>query len=615
MDTLEAKKGIALQISHALKQEFGLNMPEEEVALLVQDGGVEGVDIECRIAMRVAKDAKLPPQEIAKRILPHLSAISYARASVSGGYINFTLTPEFYAGFISQAEGPETCAPRKSGKVIVEYPSVNPNKPLHIGHLRNAILGDCISSLLSECGNTVVRMNYIDDLGLQVAQSLCYYIGQGGVQAGKKFDHLLGEQYVEVAAQMESDPALKAKVEGIMHGLEHGGDVCAKGREMCRRCVEAQAQTLNAYGIAQDVLVWESDIVRAGLLSKCLTLLEREGVLVLEREGKNAGCKVIRLGTHPEFKGLEDADKVIVRSNGVATYTAKDIAFQMWKLGLIDAHLKFGDSGIRTVGGRTVVTSCDDGAAGAQYNNADTAINIIGVEQEYPQKVVRVALEMAGLADARRRYVHIAYGHARLKEGRFSGRKGTWMGYSADELLQESVERARALISSRFKEYTGDEREAIARAVGVSAIRFSFIRISPEKELVFEWDKALTFEGDSGPYLQYSYARALHILDKEPIDANWRGALQYSEPEEHKLILAIARFSEVLNKAATLYEPHRIADYALALCSEFNAFYAKCRVVGAPKDVCEGRKRLVARFAATLEKCLRVLGIPVIRNM
>lgn len=613
MNILRVKRIISTEVSNALAKEFGITMPAGEVALLVQDGGVEGVDIECRIAFRFAKEAKLPPQDIAKRLLPHLADIEYVSASVAGGYINFVLTKQFYSSFLSQHDAP---APATGRKVIVEYPSVNPNKPLHIGHLRNAILGDCISSLLAECGHRVIRMNYIDDLGLQVAQSLCYYLEHGAhVAAAKKFDHLLGEQYVEVAAHMETDTALKEKVEKIMYDLEHGGEVCAKGREMCLKCVAAQAQTLNAYGIAQDVLVWESDIVRAGLLSKALAVLEEKGVLVSEREGKNAGCKVIRLSGHPEFKGMEDADKVIIRSNGVATYTAKDIAFQMWKLGLTDANLKFCESPVTTATGDRVATSCQDGAPSPEFNGADTVVNIIGVEQEYPQKVIRAALEMAGFKDAVHRYVHVAYGHARLREGRFSGRKGTWIGYSADELIDESVSRARALVGDRFREYSEEEKEVIARAAGVAAIRFSFVRISPEKELVFEWDKALTFEGDSGPYLQYSYARAMHILDKEDADAQWDGTPVLTEPAEKKLARSIAKLDEVLLKAAELYEPHRVADYAIALCSDFNAFYASCRVIGSEKDVCESRKRLVAKFARALERCLKILGIPAIRNM
>lgn len=613
MNILEVKRIISDRIASALAQEFGIRMATEEAALLVQDGGVEGVDIECRVAFRVAKEARLPPQEIAKRLLPHLKGIEQASASVAGGYINFVLTQQFYSSFLSQPDAP----PKSTGKkIIVEYPSVNPNKPLHIGHLRNAILGDCISSLLAECGHHVVRMNYIDDLGLQVAQSLCYYL-EHGRQAGtaKKFDHMLGEQYVEAAARMETDPALKAKVEKIMYELEHGGEVCATGREMCLKCVSAQAQTLNAYGIAQDVLVWESDIVRAGLLSKALALLEEKRVLVAEHEGKNAGCKVIRLGGRPEFRGMEDADKVIIRSNGVATYTAKDIAFQMWKLGIVDASLRFCKSPIITAAGKRVATSCEDGVPESEFNGADAAVNIIGVEQEYPQKVIRAALEMAGFKDAAHRYAHVAYGHARLKEGRFSGRKGTWIGYSADELLEESVVRARALVGDKFREYSGHEKEMIARAVGVAAIRFSFVRISPEKELVFEWDKALTFEGDSGPYLQYSYARAVHILDREPVRARWDGVPILAEPAEKKLARSIARFDEVLLKAAELYEPHRIADYAIGLCSDFNAFYASCRVIGSESDVCESRKLLVAKFAHTLERCLKILGIPAIRDM
>ncbi len=609
---LKLKSGIAEDIGRILKSEFALDLPQSEILNMVQDGGIEGVDVECRIAFRVAKQLRMAPQEIAQRIMAGLKS-EYYTVNNANGYLNFAFTDKFYSEFVERGEGD---VQKTNVKVIAEYPSVNPNKPLHIGHVRNAIIGDCVSNILEMAGHDVVRMNYIDDLGLQVAQSLLRYLEGNTGSPQKKFDHYLGEQYVEVAKLMETDADARKRVEEIMKHLEEGdAEICGKGREMCEKCVYAQGQTLQALRISHDVLVWESDIVHARLLQESLELLEKNGILVRKSEGKYKDCMVVELSTLPQFKGMEDADKVFVRANGVATYTAKDIAFQMWKFGIIGNGLEFCKANIKQVDDRQLHTSCAHGLRSERFNNAHKVINIIGVEQEYPQTVIKVVLEKAGFGKQAGNYVHIAYGHAKLKEGRFSGRKGTWIGYSADELIKESITKAYTLVSDRFKNYDEDEKKRISESVGIGAIRFSFIRLGPEKELVFDWERALNFEGDSGPYLQYSYARAHHILENEGMDEGWKGRMVFKEKEERRLIGTLAVFDEVFAKASDEIAPHRIADYSLELCSDFNSFYANCRVIGEEKDVSESRKRLVARYKETLQKCLRILGIPIIENM
>ncbi len=614
---IEIKKEISGKASVALEKEYGIAIAKEEVLNLVQDGGVEGVDVECRIAFRVAKDAKAKPAEIAEKIMPHLESGHYTMKNANG-YINFTLTEKFYTDFVGKYEHRFA----KNGvKVIVEYPSVNPNKPLHIGHLRNGIIGDCIANLLDYGGFDVVRMDYIDDLGLQVAQSLWACMRGATVEKGKKYDMWLGEKYVEAARMYEESADVKREVEELMRKLEEGDETVSRmGREMAVQCVEAQKITLQRLNIFQNVLVWESDIVHAKLMRNGLDLLEKKGILkTAGGDSKYAGCKIIELSGHPMFKHLTDADKVLVRANGVATYTAKDIAFQMWKLGIIKDELLFDKFSMQK-NGALLFTSNAKGQQ-ANFSNAKKVVNIIGVEQEYPQNVIKVSLDMAGFKEEANNYRHISYGHATLKAERtshrkkLSGRKGTWIGFSADELVEESVSRAHALISDKFRDYGEEEKKGISEAVGISAIRYSFIRLGPEKELVFDWEKALSFEGDSGPYLQYAYARAVHILDKETIDDYWDGKLVFTEKSELQLIREIAKFPEVCARAVDTYAPQNMADYAIKLCSAFNSFYAACRVIGEEKGVSESRKRLVKKYAEALEACLHILGIPVIRNM
>ncbi len=559
-------------------------------------------DWESRDAFKLARILKKNPLQIAEDIIREFKSEWFEGESIKG-YMNFRYSTKLREKIVREFKGEKWLKER----IIIEYPSVNPNKPLHIGHLRNALLGDSTANILENAGAKVIRMNYIDDLGLQVAQSLWSYMKKP-IEPKEKFDFYIGKEYVKVAKLMEENPKTKKEVEDIMKALEKGNNEISKiGREMAEKCVKAQGETLERYGIYHDVLVWESDIVHAKLLDKAMKELEEKGILK-EGENKLAGAKIVKLSDHPEFKDLKEGDKVFIRSNGVATYTAKDTAFQMWKFGIIDG-LKFGEAW-KQKNGKLVYTS--GGREEKEFNNGDWVVNVIGREQEYPQKVIRVVLEMAGYKKEAEHYYHLSYGHARLKEGKFSGRKGTWQGYTADELLEESINRAEEIIKER---YTEEVVRDIAVKVGVGAIRFSFLRISPDKELIFDWEKALSFEGDSGPYIQYAYARANRILEKNPIDGSWTGSYAYEHPREKALIKRITEWEIEREQAVRNLAPYIVANYLLDLAGEFNKFYVECRVTGEEKEVEEGRKRLVKKYLEILEEGMNILGIPIVERM
>lgn len=603
-------KNIANEIRNAVKKEYETEISEADILPLIQLGGIEGVDIECRIAFRMAKQLKSNPHQIAEKLLPHIKSELYD-ASSNGGYINLRLTNAFYESVLT--DGELASKSKEKLKIIVEYPSVNPNKPLHIGHLRNAILGDCLSTLYEFCEHDVVRMNYIDDLGLQVAQSLWDYAKLEG-RNGKKFDHWLGKRYVEISKLME-DEKVREQVEEIMRKLEKGDAELIKiNREMCELCVKAQHDTLQKIGVFHDVLVWESDIVNAGILDKSMDVLRKHNVLKVKKEGKHAGCEVVELSNHPMFKNLKDADKVFIRSNGVATYTAKDTAFAMWKFGIVKDEMKFSKEYLQS-NGKWLYTSAENGSENIVFNCASKVVNIIGVEQEYPQKIIKIVLEVAKFKNESENYVHISYAHARLPRGKFSGRKGTWIGYTSDELIDESMRRAYNKISDRFSQYDEKTKVSISKSVGIGAIRYAFTKISPEKELVFDWDKALSFEGDSGPYIQYSRTRAIHILEKEGMDDEWNGQLTLKTEIEKALVRQISMLSIVIENAVENNTVHKINDYATELASIFNKFYGECRVIGEEKNVRETRKRLIVKYLKTMDTCMKILGIPPVSNM
>lgn len=596
MSFIDIRNEIAKEISVIL------NVNYDDVINLVQKSGVATADVESRVAFRFSKQMGKNPIEIAEELKNKMKQDKWTIENVKG-YLNFKFKNEFYIELLKEKNEMK----KKKEKVIIEYPSVNPNKPLHIGHLRCAVLGDSTSKLLQLNGYDVIKMNYIDDLGLQVAQ-IAWYIDKMKIEPnGKKYDLWLGEEYVNASKLADEN---KEEIEKLMHVMEKGHGY--KVREMCMKCVLAQHETLHKLNIYHNVLVWETEIVQNKLLSEAMEELENKGILV-DGEEKYAGCKIIKFSDNEKFKNMLDADKVFIRANGIATYTAKDIAFQMWKFGLIKNKMSF-ERLYKQVNGEELFSSVSiDTKKQFDFNHCDRVINVIGMEQKYPQEVIKTTLELAGYEQAQD-YVHLSYGHAKLADVKFSGRQGTWIGYTVDEVLSESISRAYELINEKFKDYSQEEKEKISTAVGIGALRYSFIKINPEREIVFEWDKALSFDGDSGPYLQYAYARALHILQKTG-DKN-TGKYKITNDYEKELIKKIIEFEDIISVSSDNVTPNKVAEYALDLCSTFNSFYANCPVSSEKDNEIKNlRKKIIELFIEKLGLSLDVIGVPRIERM
>lgn len=568
-------------------------------------------DLSSSICFELAKQARKAPREIAQRVASKVPGDALvAKVETAGaGYVNFFFNhAEFGSAVLGEAlaEKERYGAGRKRReKVLIEYPSVNPNKPWHIGHARNAVLGDSLARIMEFCGYAVERVNYIDDLGLQVAQSVWGYENISKSAEGK-FDHWLGRMYVDVAKRAE-EGNVAAEVREILRRMEEGGnETAALARSVCERCVAAQLETAAQMRIAQDVLVWESDLVRAGIYAKALGEALRTGVAEKEQGGKNAGCVIARLSESSEFRDLESPDKVLVRSDGTATYTGKDFAFQMWKFGRISDKM-----GYKAFGGALWSSG---GAEEKQFGNASVVINVIGVEQRYPQAVIRRMLELMGYAREAKNSVHLAYEHVWLPEAKFSGRKGTWIGSTADEALEEATERAHGLIKEKFAALPEAEKNAIAEAVGVAALRFGLVRVSPEKRITFDWQQALSLEASSAPYLQYAHARGCRIIEKAGAAAAADASL-LTDDREIELLRVMAKFPSAVQKACREYRPHVVAEYLLDLAAAFNTFYNALPVLGAEAALRSARLALVDAARITLRNGLELLGITALERM
>ncbi|VVB66545.1 Arginine--tRNA ligase [Candidatus Gugararchaeum adminiculabundum] len=602
----EAKGEIAKIIAKAA------GVSEQEAANSLELPKNEFGDLASTIAFALAKKEKKSPIIIAREIAGKIKPSGFVeKVEATGPYLNFFFSGKFFSELIAAAEKKEFGkGNEKKKKVLVEFPSVNPNKPWHVGHLRNAVLGDSLSRILEFYGFEVERENYIDDLGLQVAQSVWGYLHLDSKIEGKA-DHWLGKQYVEVAKKIGEDKKVEGETREIVKKLEEGGnEVARKGRELCSQCLKAQNETAFDYNVYSDILVWESDVIRTiyktgmGMLGCCESIVK-------ETSGKNAGCLVAKLSNLPEFAGMENPDKILVRSDGTATYTGKDVIFQMWKLGIIDSKFKYEEFGGKLAkggAGKLYTTTNSTKGKTMKFGSAAIAVNVIGVEQSYPQQAIASILKLMGYEKQSKNCVHLAYEHVTLEGERFSGRAGTWVGFTADELLEQGKKESKEKIKIEVSE---KEKNEIAKSVAIAAIRFSFSRTSPEKKIVFKWEEALNFEGDSGPYVQYAHARCASILRKMEgkVSTKIDGSLMDSK-DERKLMKHIAEFGEAVRASSENYRPHLIADYALVLAGLFNKFYATSRVLQEEDvKIRDARIALVLSTKNVLAQSLGLLGI------
>lgn len=316
-----------------------------------------------------------------------------------------------------------------------------------------------------------------------------------------------------------------------------------------------------------------------------------------------------------DLEGLKEPIKVLVRSNGAATYAAKDIAFHMWKFGLFEDPFLYSTFIEKQPNGRRLFTTSENGER-LEFGGVKRAINIIGAEQAYEQSVVKVAFQLINKEEIAENMIHLGYSFVELESGAFSGRKGT-EGYTSDDLLREAKERAGGLITKRLK-LTDEEKDAVADAVALAAIKFEFLRISPERKIIFSWDKALNFEGLSGPYCQYMHARAQRIIEKSEI----KGKVTKDDlktlvgDEEFRLVKLISMASMIVEKARKEHRPNVLTDYMGDLAAAFGKFYEKVPVLKAENES-EGRARLalVGSFKYTISGILSLLGISAPEKM
>ncbi|MFN9740947.1 MAG: arginine--tRNA ligase [Acidobacteriota bacterium] len=647
-----------------------LNLELEEIAVEIPPQREMG-DLAFPLAFDLAKRIKAAtgekrnPRELAGRLAAGLEGIAgIARVEIAGpGYLNiFYDRPDF---FRRQLDGTgQAGAASSGGKLIVEHTSINPNKAAHIGHVRNAVLGDTTSRILKAIGETVEIHNYIDNTGVQVADVVVGFLQLEKLtlaeirrlaerpvnQRSDSFDYYCWDLYARVGAWYEEDRSRLEIRARTLHEIEEGGNLTAEVAEfVSTRIVDCHLETMARLDISYDLLARESEILHLHFWAHAFEKLKASGAIVFETEGRNKGCWVMKAdeGREEPATGEEtefDADKIIVRSNGTVTYTGKDIAYHLWKLGKLglDFHYRFLRHDHR---GREVWVSTGDARAASashpQFGNGTAFLNVIDVGQSYPQANVKKGVMMIDHDERVARSAHLAYekvtltpaaaaelgtelteADAQRQQIGMSGRKG--LGVKADDLIDRLEQDAGREVQARHPEISAAAQQQIANQIAVAALRYFLLKYTRTSIIAFDFKEALSFDGETGPYLQYSTVRARNIFRKfgrtaeelrpdfarlsdQQIDTVLAGEQGL---ELWSLVYFAGRLTDVLQVAAAGFEPTHLAKYAFQLAKQFNLFYHHHHILSESDPHRQLILLMVADVARQrLEEALAILGI------
>jgi len=687
---LPVHERVRAHVMRLLADLYSLHQADAPVVVLEYPPTRDLGDLGTPVAFELARRLRKAPRAIAQEIAGTFGTLEGVTQVVAApnGYLNFFLERR---GFLLERLAPGAAKPRPSAaKAIVEHTAINPNKAAHIGHLRNSALGDTLVRVLRFRGIPVEVQNYIDDTGVQVADVVVGFRVLEGMTLDQvreaadstRFDYHCWDLYARVTEWYGEDKdRLKHRTE-TLHDIEHGGnDAAAIGAFIADRVVRCHLKTMARMNVDYDLLTWEGDILRLKFWAQAFDVLKASGAVYLQTEGRLAGCWVMAIeedgesnpksqipnpksqssspkAQSPEPRaesdaaaGGEDADaeereKVIVRSNGVVTYVGKDIAYQFWKLGLLGRDFQYR---IFADGPRGPLwATCSSGGEDDHppFGGAGYVYNVIDVRQSYLQKLLKQALVAAGHPEGAERSHHFSYemvalSHATARELGYapapgsedakrpfvevSGRKG--LGVKADDLLDTLMRNAGREVATRNPELGESERDRIARMIGIAAVRYFLIKFSRGKIIAFDLEEALSFEGESGPYIQYAGVRANNIFQKvQQRDGLDERALLDSlhdvpageltgENGSHELwslVLDAARLDEIVEQVIRSLEFSVLAKYAFSLAQAFNAFYHRSPILNEERDdVRRWRAGAVIYLRDQLTRALDLMGIDV----
>ncbi len=641
---------LARQIREFLHRSYGLDLLK---IVVEQPPRVELGEYALPLAFELAKTLRKAPRKIAEEIVAGIGPIDgFEKLEVAGaGYINARVKREFFATALAADDQPKAEAP--TGKVLVEHSSINPNKAAHIGHLRNAILGDTFVRLLHFVGREVDVQNYIDNTGVQVADVIVGFMYLEKKSRAEieeltrqpRFDYFCWDLYAQVSRWYEEDKQNRDARQQVLHALEEGGNETAAIADLISIAVlRRHLETMDRLDIEYDFLPRESEILHLHFWDAAFTKLKDSGVLSFETEGKNKGCWVMRRGKAPTTDAenaevAEEDQKVIVRSNGTVGYVGKDIAYHLWKFGLLGRDFGYRKFYRYPNEHECWISTMNGEPNHPHFGDVAEIYNVIDARQAEAQNTVVEALRGLGYNQQADHYTHLSYemvaltprcaadlGYQLSDEDKtrsyieVSGRKG--FGVKADDLIDTLIASAKKEVDPRHPQLSDAERATIATQIAVGALRYFMLKFTKPSVIAFDFKEALSFEGETGPYAQYAVVRANNIFRKGGLDpdAFCRNVASYVSTDEYakhlksadgneiwELWLASSKTSYVIDQCIATTEPAYLAKHVFQLAQLFNAFYHRYPILAEPD---EGRKKfLFATIAVVRRELIRALAV------
>jgi len=611
------------------------------------------------VSFALAKTLKQPPRKIAEQIVESMPPVEgVASMEIAGaGFINVRFDRAAYAAALRRPKPPVAAA---GEKIIVEHTNINPNKAAHIGHLRNSVLGDTLVRMERALGKNVEAQNYIDNTGVQVADVVAAFHflekkSAADVQAliddpNTRFDFLCWDLYARISQTYKDEPRSMQWRAATLKAIEEDeGDLAEVGRIVSVAIVNCHLDTMLRLGIEYDVLPCESEILHMKFWAAAFELLKERKAIHLETEGKLKGCWVMPASLFDEDhkekeegeeEGEFEQDKVIVRSDGTVTYVGKDIAYTLWKFGLLGRDFYYepfrdypgGHRAWRSV-------SQDPGAATPSFGDGEGVFNVIDVRQSYLQEVVKAGLKALGYEAEAEKFVHFSYEMVALSPRccaelgielsdedkrrpyvEVSGRKG--LGVKADDLIDRLIAGALDEVSSRHTELSPEKQREIATQIAVGALRYFMLKFTRTTVIAFDFQEALSFEGETGPYVQYAAVRAKNILRKlgergEEIPdfdlelSDEALARQVENEDFWQLLLSASRLEWTIERAIAAGEPAQLARYAFQVAQTYNHFYHQHQVLAeSDREKKVFLLWMTEFFLRELKALMDVMGLP-----
>jgi arginyl-tRNA synthetase len=637
---------------------------EQENIVIEQPPKVEMGEYALPLAFELAKKLRKAPRKIAEEIVSGIGPMDgFEKLELAGsGYINARVDRAALAADLARDKRPAAEVP--AGKVLVEHSSINPNKAAHIGHLRNAVLGDTFVRLLRYAQREVDIQNYIDNTGVQVADVVVGFLHLEKKSRAQieelsrqpRFDYYCWDLYARVSGWYEQDKQnLQTRIQ-TLHAIEEGKNETSAIADLISVAVlKRHLETMDRLDIEYDFLPRESEILHLHFWDAAFEKLKEGGVLFFENEGKNKGCWVMRragtgvVSSNPDTQEskedvAEEDQKVIVRSNGTVGYVGKDIAYHLWKFGLLGKDFGYRRFYLYPNQHQCWISSTHGEPEHPHFGDVSEIYNVIDARQAEAQNTVIEALRGLGYKDQADHYTHFSYemvaltsrcaaelGYQLSEEDKsrsyieVSGRKG--FGVKADDLIDLLIASAKKEVDQRHVQLNEGERVSIATQIAVGALRYFLLKYTKPSVIAFDFKDALSFEGDTGPYAQYAVVRATNIFRKAGVDPEGFArdpATQVSKQDFAKffgdesgkeiweLWLAASKTSYIVDQCIATTEPAYAAKHAFQLAQLFNNFYHRHHIL---TESDESRKRFLLTTVAVvrreLVRVLDTLGISV----